>query len=216
MTFAELEQKARQNVAEPDAGFLTKEEFIGWANDCMLLELAIKLPRRALRKLQTKAKSTISSSDYTYTLPSDFQKFIQFRVVDDTETGENVISFYPNDFEEADNIQLATGISNFYQGRMWGEEITFSDLPVGKILILYYIKRPTRIVEDADIPEFPEEIQMLIPYYMAFRAANKLGDTQRFTINRSLYEEGLMTIIKKYEGQKIEQVKMNTTDRKWR
>ena len=85
MTFREIVLRARHLIAEPDEGFLTNEEFMDWINDCHI-DLAMRLPMRALRLLQTTSDWDITTATFTITVTNDGTEVLNTVVVSDPES----------------------------------------------------------------------------------------------------------------------------------
>ncbi len=211
MTFHEIVLRARHLLAEPDEGFLTNEEFMDWANDCSV-DLAMRLPPITLHDLEATSDWDITTATMTITLPTNVLKPIQFRIVDT----RNAEIMFPDDYEYITNTLIGMEISSFYYGKRWGNNISFSSLPVNKVLRLYYIKRPAIIVSDRDIPEFPVEVQIhLFPQYLAMEASTKLKDTANANHFKIEYEMRLQEMVKKYKGKRAQQVNMSQIGENW-
>jgi hypothetical protein len=211
MTFAEIEYAARQLIAEPEQGFLKSAEFMTWLNDVQI-DLALRLPTRALRKIQSFTDWAINTTTLTVTLPSDLLKLVQWRIHDDRDIG----SFFPDSYEEMGEILRGMKIEYYYTGEQWGDTITFSNLPINSTLRLYYIKRPTIIVRTGDIPEFPEDIQrLLMPTYLAKMASIKLDDVNKYNLHTLEYEKRLNMVQNRYKGREFDQIGMDDRGKDW-
>lgn len=157
----------------------SKAEIIEYINQAQL-ELADAMNSFHKEYFLTNATTPIIGDQQFYSLPTDLQKLIGVEIVSDSA-----------DREPRDLVSIPFGTRQFYETLdqanqkqdyqfyfVAGTELKMlpeSGTTTGELMRVWYVKRLTRLVDNADVSEIPENGQEIMVYDAAIRALAKLG-----------------------------------------
>ena len=169
MTVAEVITIVRKLLAEPEAGFFTTDDMIGWINEGVYYILSDPdFATFMFPDLFSESSLSIDTSDDSITLPADLLRIISFRAGD----YYSILLFPTDQYYNIDQISVAA-MGNYITAERRGDKVYIkSDIPSGvSSITLYYIKKPTTLTATTDTIELPDYIcTLLLPYVVTYLA----------------------------------------------
>lgn len=178
MNLTTMIANVRYTVEDSAGTYVTDAEITQYLNDA-----ALDLNAR-LKVLTKETSSTVSTSDGTIALPTDFISPITLRLgTDDVEWVADDVFWYASD--------NALSVSPTY-GRIFNEFIeTYPAAANGTAYKLRYVKKPTALSAGADVSAIPEEHHKRMVDFARARARLKEGYEGQSDRYMAMYEDGL-------------------------
>lgn len=136
----------------------------------------------------------LSVGDYIFAFPSDYQSLQSLKIVDPTGYQRDITKNYMKfkDFNASFPTPLNNTAGSPGAWTLHGNRLYF-DKPTDQAytLELYYIKKPTVLTDDADIPEIPDEFEeaLLLGAYYRVLERNEDFDLAAYYRNGDYTEE---------------------------
>lgn len=180
-TFVQLQDKVYAVIRDPTKTYVLSTEVKDWINEGQL-EIATRL-----RCLDAELSDTFADGTGVEPVPNDFIDIETFRI------GTSDVTFVDNEtFWETKDQGLTLEEPVPYIGRIWNK--TFEIYPAPAAATAYrlrYIRTPTTLSGDSDVPEIPVEWHPQLAYYGAARASLKLNEDANGERYMAMYLEGL-------------------------
>ncbi|NPV80801.1 MAG: hypothetical protein HPY52_11075 [Firmicutes bacterium] len=187
MTLAELRAECRSRLSEPGTEYFTDAEWNRWLNLAQdnLVEVLRDESIPALCVLDNRISSAGVES---YALPADWVRTRMVRL-----SGVTCMKATPEMIEAfSRNLNYAPSSAQpfFYE---WSGRINVRPIPAvdGTAIQIWYVKRPTQLVADADIPLFPVTLHELLVLYACSIALQKDEKYNEAGALLGLYREGV-------------------------
>lgn len=187
MTLLEMRTEVRARLAEADATFFTDAEVNGWLNAGQL-DLAQRLPADVLHTLREISETDTLTGAAEYSLPADFLKW---RGVSYEGKPCRMVGF--------EELRAVTGGNSFWvpteadpAAFVW-KTIGIYPTPTadGKKVTLYYVKRPAKMVVDANECPLPFELHEAVVFYACAIAHAKDQNYEASAFYRQAYQDVL-------------------------
>lgn len=121
----------------------------------------------------------LSIGDYIFAFPDDYQALQALKIVDPNENRRDITKLYMpfRQFNEsfptpANNTAGTPGAWTIHGSRLYFDKPTDQ----AYTLELYYLKKPTKLEDDSDVPEIPEEFEEALVLGAYYRVLERNED----------------------------------------
>lgn len=163
-------------LRDESRSFVTNDDVLDWLN-----EAYFDLNAR-MRFLRSEALGT-ASGDITFPADPAVLEILSLRL------GTDDVDFVDDDVFNSWSDDGATPANTL--GRVFERVIQLYPSPTASDYTLRYVREPTQLVEDTDVPELPEHLQVKLIRYAQAQAFLKMDQSNEFTAFLGMYEQGL-------------------------
>lgn len=183
MNLGQIVSRVQTQIGDLAGILITREAVVDWANEGQL-----EIVRRT--ECITKHKQTnVLSEDASYELPTDFL-FMKRVTLDDTKLDETTLDDLDNLSRGVDSVGSSTP-THFYVS----DNVLFlfpKPSTAGTAnLDIWYVRQPTELVNDEDIPDIPVWMHKEIVQYCKIQARELDDDPENQTRAQNLFDSSI-------------------------
>lgn len=152
--------------------------------------------------METSVSYTLTAGDSDITsgagLPANFDQVVALAVT--TDGAEQLITYksIPQILQEYPDPSSVTSSAPRYWYRYGNEIKVFPSPDLAYTVTLYYIKKPTELSNDADVPEVPSNFEELLVLGATYRVHEVKDNYDKAAITERRYIEALDQMVNRY------------------